>query len=82
MTLDTVVRSVKDTAVRSVKNFLIKEVCTYPGKKENAIGNGIRTAVGYLGVSYFDSHMLKAAFGAYMIVKGSQFIRDAVRYVW
>ena len=82
MTLDTIVRSAKNTVTKSVKDFLVKEVCTYPGKKENALGNGIRTAVGYLGVSCFDSHLLKAAFGTYMIIKGSQFIRDAVRYVW
>ncbi|MBW2981536.1 hypothetical protein KY343_01520 [Candidatus Woesearchaeota archaeon] len=74
MTLDAVVRSVKDT--------LKEELWNYPGRKGYAMGNGIRTAVGYFGMSYFDSDILKATFGAYMIIKGVQFVKDVVRYVW
>ena len=82
MTLEAMVRSAKDTVTRSVKNFVVKEVCLYKGEKGKAIGNGIRTAVGLLGVSYCDSYLLKAAFGTYMIIKGGQFLRDAVKYIW
>jgi len=74
MTLDAVVKSVKDT----VK----EEVWTYPGKKGCALGNGIRTAAGYLGMSYFDSDLLKVAFGTYMVIKGVQLVKDLYRYLW
>jgi hypothetical protein len=74
MTLEAVVKSVKDT--------LKEEVWSYPGKKGCAIGNGIRTLVGYAGFQYFDNDILQAAFGAYMVIKGIQFAKDVIRYLW
>ncbi len=74
MTLEAVVKSVKDT--------LKEEVWSYPGKKGCAIGNGIRTLVGYAGFQYFDNDILQAAFGAYMVIKGVQFAKDVIRYLW
>ena len=74
MTLDAVVRSVKDT----VK----EEVWSYPGRKGCAIGNGIRATLGYLGFQYFDSDIIQAACLTYAVIKGVQFVKDAVRYLW
>ena len=74
MTLDAVVRSVKDT--------LKEEMWSYPGKKGYAVGNGIRAAVGYYGFHAFDSDLLQAVCLTYAVIKGIQFVKDVARYVW
>lgn len=68
--------------VKSVKDTLVEEMWSYPGKKGYALGNGIRASIGYFGMTNFDSDILKATFGAYMVIKGVQFVKDVVRYVW
>ena len=74
MTLDAIVTSVKDT--------LKEELWSYPGKKGCAIGNGIRTLVGYAGFQYFDNDLLQAVCLSYAVIKGVQFVKDVVRYIW
>ncbi len=68
--------------VKETKKFFVDEVVRYPGKKGCAIGNGIRAGLGYLGFQYFDSDLIQAVCLTYAVIKGVQFVKDAVRYIW
>ena len=64
------------------KKFVVKQTIEYPGQKGCAIGNGIRAIVGYAGYQYFDNDIFQAVCITYAVIKGIQFIKDVIKYVW
>ena len=68
--------------IRETKNFFVEQVWEYPGKTERMIGNGIKAGAGYLLIGYFDDISLKLLCGTYAAIKGMQFVKDIVKYIW
>lgn len=68
--------------MRETRNFFVREVWEYPGKKGYALGNGIRAALGYVGYQYFDNDVLQLVCITYAAIKGVQFVKDVISYLW